>query len=119
MTNTMILPVVRVEKKGYITQEDEILVHVNRSSPWGNPFTMKKESARNEVCNLFEHHMANELTHNPEKWEALNTSVEVYIKLKLNVVLICHCHPKRCHADTIAAWLNMKIQERIQERIQR
>jgi hypothetical protein len=99
---------VRVEKMGYVAKEGEMLLKVNRSSLWGNPFVMHGENTRDEVCELFESNMKNELAHNPEKWEAMDAAVEMVTKKGHSTVLICHCHPKRCHADTIAAWLNTR-----------
>jgi hypothetical protein len=65
-------------------------VYVGRGTPWGNPFVMRKESDRDEVCDRFER--------------------EVLPNLDVSALtgkhLVCWCAPKRCHADALLAKAN-------------
>jgi hypothetical protein len=73
-------------------------VYVGRGSPYGNPFMVGKDGTRDEVCEKF----ANMLEHKPE----LKASVIQNLKGKH---LVCHCKPKRCHADTLLEVANCGI----------
>ena len=73
-------------------------VKVDRSSVLGNPFYMKSESHRDEVCE------------NYAEWFKANKSPTFYLELKRlcelykehgKLNLYCWCAPKRCHAETI------------------
>ncbi len=91
-----------------INKEKEISFFVGRPSPLGNPFFMKNEEARNEVCDKYQDFFYRKIKENKDKdfFSALkeindavkNESVE-------KVFLGCFCSPKRCHADTIKCWL--------------
>ena len=65
-------------------------VFVGRPSAWGNPATMYKESQRDEVCNTFDMYARARLRREPHWLDPL-----------IGKDLICYCHPKRCHADTL------------------
>ena len=93
-------------------QPDKVYVRVDRCSPLGNPFIMKKESERNEVCDKFEKYFYNRI-------EDLEYSKDYDFKSMINyllilsktkdIVLLCWCAPKRCHAETIKKWLEEKL----------
>jgi ParB-like chromosome segregation protein Spo0J len=70
-------------------------VRIDRSSKYGNPFILNQDGDRDEVCDAFEKHY---LPHKP-------SIKQDYAKLK-GKVLICHCHPLRCHGDCLAAKAN-------------
>jgi hypothetical protein len=82
---------------------------VDRTTPLGNPFFMESESLRDEVCNKFEAYF---------KTNGLNAPTIFYLQELLDhakeqdIKLLCWCHPKRCHADTIANYLNEKLKEK-------
>ena len=61
-----------------------------RTSEWGNPAAMLKESQRDEVCASFEIYARERLRTEPHWLDPL-----------IGKDLICHCYPKRCHADTL------------------
>lgn len=73
------------------------LTRVDRSTRFGNPFTL---GSRDDQCDnyeaLFKCHM---------QFGYLRHAV---LKLQ-GKRLYCWCAPERCHADTIAAWLNGKL----------
>ena len=67
---------------------------------------MVMKNLRDEVCDRYEEYFNNALDCNDEKIttelaRAVTKTIEQgYIKLG------CYCAPKRCHGDTIAAFLN-------------
>lgn len=80
-------------------------VYVGRPSPLGNPFYMADESHRDEVCDKYQVWF-------DRKVEAKDPAVmrELRRIFRLgregDVKLVCFCAPRRCHADTIARFLN-------------
>ena len=81
---------------------------VDRASPVGNPFYMTKESMRDAVCDKYESYFYEQLRINTVFAEYLQTMLKIlksYGKLRL----FCWCAPKRCHAETIKEWLEIKI----------
>jgi ParB-like chromosome segregation protein Spo0J len=86
--------VINVDKHAHLTSWAErrgLLVMVDRSSPWGNPFVLGDDGTRDAVCEAYAKHY---LPHKPsllKKLPALRGKA-----------LGCHCAPLRCHGDTIA-----------------
>ena len=76
-----------------------LMTPIDRSSAWGNPFEMPADGDRNDVCELF----AEFLTAKPSLLKKLKT-----LKGK---VLVCWCHPERCHGDHLAALANAENQK--------
>ena len=65
-------------------------VRVDRGSLFGNPFVLGADGDRDAVCDAYEDHY---LPHKPSIMNALPS-----LKGK---VLICHCYPLRCHAQSL------------------
>lgn len=65
-------------------------VRVDRGSAFGNPFILGADGDRNAVCDAYRDHY---LPHKPSILKAIPT-----LKGK---VLICHCYPERCHAESL------------------
>jgi hypothetical protein len=74
------------------------LVLVDRNTDWGNPFEMPADGDRDTVCDNFEEHY---LPHKPSLLSNLP-------KLR-GKVLLCWCHPDRCHAQTLANLVNEEV----------
>jgi hypothetical protein len=72
-----------------------LLVRVNRSSEWGNPFKMPADGDRDTVC---AHYALHYLSHKPSLLNKIHS-----LKGK---VLACWCYPERCHGDYLAEWVN-------------
>ena len=76
-------------------------VYCGRPSPLGNPFPMRTEADRDRVCDEY------------QKWFTDNLEVlkpelrKFWIKGAKDgeLFLGCFCAPKRCHCDTIKAFL--------------
>jgi len=70
-------------------------MRVDRGTKFGNPFILNDDGTRDHVCDCYEH---NYLPNKP--------SIHGSIEAMKGMVLICHCHPLRCHADSLAAMAN-------------
>ena len=79
-------------------------VRVDRGSGLGNPFYMRNESERDEVCNKYEEWF-NEHCNDPEIKGKLDDLASIY-KQHGQIILFCWCAPKRCHAETIKKYLS-------------
>ncbi|MDX0431149.1 DUF4326 domain-containing protein [Sinorhizobium medicae] len=71
-----------------------LVVRIDRQTDWGNPFPMASEDERDLVCERYESYVRA----NPELMARVPS-----LKGKL---LLCWCHPRRCHGDTLAALAN-------------
>ena len=67
-------------------------VYCGRPSVYGNPFYMKDESMRDEVCDKYKAWIYSE----KQTWLRERMKTELAGK-----DLICWCSPKRCHCETI------------------
>ena len=70
---------------------------IDRTTKWGNPFVMRIESERDDVCNKYELWLDKQLRQKKLDIKDLKTAKR----------LGCHCNPKRCHGD----YLKKKIEE--------
>lgn len=70
------------EKKG-------LAVEIGRGSIWGNPFVLNDDGTRDEVCI------------NYWAYYKLKPSLQRKINLLKGKVLVCWCHPERCHGDEL------------------
>jgi hypothetical protein len=90
------------------TQPNISLVKVDRSSVLGNPFYMKSEAMRDDVCDKYEAYFRKEVEDKNSK--LLPELRRIYKLAKVGKVqLVCHCAPRRCHADTIKSFLDSHL----------
>ena len=77
-------------------------VYIGRPSPWGNPFSEKKETlARYRTATR------EEAIQKYEEWLMAQPDVVELVKTELKgKVLGCWCHPKSCHGDVLARVAN-------------
>jgi len=79
-------------------------VRIDRKTRWGNPFPMRAESDRPRVIALYRDWL----------WQQIKTgqiSLEDLAALR-GKRLACHCAPKACHGDVLAAaaeWAHNKL----------
>lgn len=80
-------------------------VYCGRGSALGNPFVMHNETQRDDVCNRYETHFNHQVRE--LKDEAMLKQLRMIWTLakKGDVSLGCYCAPKRCHCDTIKAYI--------------
>lgn len=84
---------------------DEFDVYIGRPSIYGNPFMIGKHGTRAEVISMYgEWVEGSRLGPNGEK-----PPTKTKIKAELTGKRIaCHCAPKSCHGDYLAALVNSK-----------
>jgi hypothetical protein len=75
-------------------EAEGLLVKIDRKTEWGNPFKETKDCNRAEACKRFEEYLQGR----PDLLARLGD-----LKGK---VLLCWCHPLRCHGDFLAARAN-------------
>jgi len=89
---------------------DKDAIYIGRGSPLGNPFAMKgmSQEERDRVCDAYigwfneQIHMMNPVVH---------TELSRIYQLALTqpITLGCFCAPKRCHGETIKAFLDQYL----------
>lgn len=67
-----------------------LAVRVDRGTRYGNPFILGEDGDRDDVCDLYES------AYLPHKKGIASRCGELSGK-----VLVCHCYPERCHADSL------------------
>mgnify|MGYP000073592277 CR=1 FL=1 len=80
-------------------------VRIDRKTRWGNPFPMRSEADRDRVCEEYRAWLWGEI-------KANRITLEDIADLR-GKRLGCHCAPRRCHGDTLAAaadWAWQKLQ---------
>lgn len=65
-------------------------VRVDRGSAFGNPFILGSDGDRDAVCDAYADH-----------YVPLKPSILKLIPSLKGKVLICHCYPERCHAESL------------------
>jgi hypothetical protein len=83
---------------------NEFDVRVDRKTVFGNPFHMALESQRNDVCDQYEKYFQDQVENNIEFRQALSELICIYKKHGI-LNMFCWCSPKRCHAETIKAYV--------------
>jgi myosin heavy subunit len=76
-------------------EQQGLLIKIDRTTEWGNPFEMSTDGSRDEVCDNYANHF---LKYKPSLQKQLH-------KLK-GKVLVCWCYPLRCHGDHLAELAN-------------
>ena len=79
-------------------------VRVDRASILGNPFFMKSESERDEVCDKYEAYFNRKFETDDAFRKEILRLVSIYKKYK-RLRLFCWCYPKRCHSMYIKSKL--------------
>lgn len=79
-------------------------VIVDRRSVLGNPFYLRGESQRNQVCDKYELYFAEQLSVNPLFQKEIQRLAALH-RTHGELNLFCWCSPKRCHAETIHLYL--------------
>ena len=84
-------------------------IRIDRQTPVGNPFPVNKaHSNRDEVCDKYEEWFKAQMTN--KKSPVYKEIVRIYLIAKeQDVNLQCWCAPKRCHGDTIKAFLDKHL----------
>jgi hypothetical protein len=84
--------------------------YVGRPTPCGNIFVMKNESERNQVCDDYQIWFDKQVNSDNRQSKFLSQLRAIYVSAKKgDVKLGCYCAPKRCHADTIKAFIEEQL----------
>ena len=82
--------------------------YIGRGSPLGNPFVMKSEADRDAVCDQYQAWFDRKVKNGDER--VMNELRRLYrLAKKGDLVLGCFCAPKRCHGETIKAFLEAHL----------
>lgn len=80
-------------------RRDPRYVYIGRGSQWGNPYPIgkshpvtKQPMTRDDVCDLFE--------------ERALPILLPYVHKLVGKILVCFCHPERCHGHSLARAAN-------------
>ena len=82
-------------------------VYIGRGSRWGNPFVMRSEADRDQVCDDYEALLKQRID------EGRMTLSE--LSLLHGRDLVCFCAPKRCHGHTLEAYAKAAHEQLNQE----
>lgn len=89
---------------------DKGAIYIGRSSPLGNPFAMKNitQEERERVCDAYKTWFKGKVEANdPAIMDELR---RIYTLTKNDAVTLgCFCTPKRCHGETIKAFLDEQL----------
>lgn len=98
--------------------QHEWQVRVDRTSVLGNPFYMRSENYRDEVCDKYESYF-NDMLKRSKHSGSSNVKAKVFVQelrrlYKIartygKLELFCWCAPKRCHAETIKRFLEKHL----------
>lgn len=100
-----------VNMKHYRRKSNEVLMRVDRATVVGNPYVLRDESMRDDVCERYEEYFKRNVQ------RGVNPQFRDYV-VKLfktaqtqDLALGCWCAPKRCHAETIKRFLDDALQK--------
>ena len=79
-------------------------LRVDRATALGNPFYMHDESERDAVCDRYESYFPKLLATNHMARQEIIRAMAC-LRRGEDLVLLCWCAPKRCHAETIRRYL--------------
>ena len=84
---------------------DTRVIRCDRRSPLGNPFVMVNEKMRDEVCDNYDVFFKERVKRGggTDFMHALRSLYRIW--LEEDIALGCWCAPKRCHCETIKAFL--------------
>lgn len=88
-------------------------IPIDRRTPLGNPFIMRDKTAaeRNRVCDQYDLYFKKKLLSRSSAFMAmLEHLFELAVQSK-EITVGCWCSPKRCHGDTIARYLQTRLEE--------
>jgi hypothetical protein len=89
---------------------DKDAIYIGRGSPLGNPFATKNMSQeeRDRVCDAYETWFHVKVTEGDTDVLAELSRIHLIANIK-PVTLGCYCSPKRCHGETIKAFLDQYL----------
>jgi len=92
--------------EGILQNNSMMYFSIDRTTPVGNPFPMRRETDRDRVCDqyqyFFEQRMADKTDH---VFHAYIAQIAAAYRAGHDVLLFCWCAPKRCHGETIRNYI--------------
>lgn len=96
----------KVINKGFSSKTAiRLSVYIGRPSKWGNPYPMRQERWRDQVCDQYEVYIATRLING----EITDEDFREFDGKNL----LCFCKPKRCHGDTLVMLYYLTHEERL------
>lgn len=87
-------------------------VYLGRPGVLGNPFPMTGEHTRHEVCEQFKAWFDRKIEEGDDGvLHELRKLWRVHQKQGPDLRLLCFCHPKECHTETVCNFLNKHLSE--------
>lgn len=83
---------------------DKGLFRVDRQTPLGNPYFLYIEDMRDAVCDKYDEWFWSQGRFIP-KIKIYLDELYHWLVVHKEITLLCWCSPKRCHAETIRAYL--------------
>ena len=81
------------------------VVRIDRQTPVGNPFYMHNEAERDTVCDQYKEYFNRKITEKTDTMFLDYLRTIYKLALQKPVALACWCAPKRCHGETIKAFI--------------
>lgn len=86
------------------------VIPVDRGTALGNPFYMADETQRDKVCDQYQEYFDKKVKEKTdERFMRELRAIYKIAKEEGGVYLACWCAPKRCHAETIKAFLEQYL----------
>ena len=98
-----------VNLRTYKPIKGEVLIKIDRSSPVGNPFPMSVEGKRDKVCDQYQTYFNTKITTKGDAKFMGYLRMIYQTALHNDVALGCWCTPKRCHGETIKAYVDEQL----------
>lgn len=95
-----------INKKYSSDTAKRLSVYIGRPTKWGNPFPLRGEWNRDNVCEQYERYMATRLIN--------GDIVDEDFREFDGKNLMCFCAPLRCHGDTLVKLYYMSHEERLE-----
>lgn len=83
-------------------------MRVDRKSPVGNPEYMTATKDRDYVCDVYEMYFRRQMAMDDDFRAYVESLIRIY-KRHHRLRLFCWCAPKRCHAETIKAYIERQV----------
>lgn len=94
---------VHLNKVG-VNLKGAVNVRIDRKTIFGNPVSLQGNRTRDQACDEYEWHFKKMMKDSPLFRGQLMHFVDI-LRSGKDINLQCHCHPLRCHGETIRKWL--------------
>jgi benzoyl-CoA reductase/2-hydroxyglutaryl-CoA dehydratase subunit BcrC/BadD/HgdB len=99
---------IKIINKRTTNYKEMVGFDVDRNSPVGNPFYLTDESERDAVCDAYEQYFHIKIKDESSRFFTYMQQLIDYYNIHGHIVLRCWCYPKRCHAETIKNYIQVR-----------